>query len=271
MATRRSYERTFKADAVRLVRQDGRPVAEVADELGVDRRTLANWVRAARAGPKEPTSSRPAAAGEAGPASESRPESGGRRSRGRMLEERLSASDWVDRALDILTADGVEAVKIPRLCAELGVTRGSFYWHFADLDELLRAVADRWAERTRAELNGLAELEKMPPTERLVRMTGMLISGQFIGVERQIREWARADTLIGKTVMETDLLVHSMLHGALLDLGFDAEEARARSAILVNAGIGFAQGASPLPPPTPADIEKFFSIVVGIDVTIPEP
>ena len=142
-------------------------------------------------------------------------------------------------------------------------------WRFADLDELLRAVADRWAEMTREKLTALVDMEKLPPRERLAQMTGLLISGEFISVERSIRDWARADALIAKTVAETDIHVHSLLHGALLELGFDPREARVRSAILVNAGIGFAQGGSPLPAPTTADIEKFYAIVVGIDISIP--
>ncbi|MGQ0481780.1 MAG: transposase [Pseudonocardia sp.] len=262
---RRTFDRQFKADAVRLVLESGRTQSEVAAELGVDRRTLSNWVRATRAGQK---ASAPPTAPPTSPGAGPTPVTP-RRSRGRTLEERLTATHWEDRALAILQAEGIESVKIPRLCADLGVTRGSFYWHFADLPELLRAVADRWAEKTRHRLATLVDMQKLPPRERLAQMTGMLISGEFIGTERSIRQWARTDPLIAKIVTETDLHVHALLHGALLELGFEPREARVRSAILSNAGIGFAQGNSPLPAPTTADIEMFYAIVVGIDITIP--
>ena len=45
MARGRRYSEEFKADAVALVRKSGRPVAQVAKELGVDDSTLSYWVR----------------------------------------------------------------------------------------------------------------------------------------------------------------------------------------------------------------------------------
>ena len=45
MARGRPYSEEFKADAVALVRKSGRPVAQVAKELGVEDSTLSYWVR----------------------------------------------------------------------------------------------------------------------------------------------------------------------------------------------------------------------------------
>jgi transposase len=42
---RRKFSDEFKRDAVELVRSSGRPIAEVAEELGVYDSTLGNWVR----------------------------------------------------------------------------------------------------------------------------------------------------------------------------------------------------------------------------------
>jgi transposase-like protein len=42
---RRKFSDEFKRDAVDLVLTTGRPIAEVADELGVYDSTLGNWVR----------------------------------------------------------------------------------------------------------------------------------------------------------------------------------------------------------------------------------
>src|SRR5688572_30336195 len=59
---------------------------------------------------------------------------------------RLTVDDWVAAGLEIMAEDGVGGVKIHRLCERLGVTKGSFYWHFRDLDEYLGAVAQQWQE-----------------------------------------------------------------------------------------------------------------------------
>jgi transposase len=43
--TRRQFTHEFKRDPVELVRTTGRPIAEIARELGIDDSTLGNWVR----------------------------------------------------------------------------------------------------------------------------------------------------------------------------------------------------------------------------------
>jgi AcrR family transcriptional regulator len=64
-----------------------------------------------------------------------------------MSRAQLSAQDWTDAALRALADGGVAAVRVDVLARGLGVTRGSFYWHFADRDALLRAALEQW-ERT---------------------------------------------------------------------------------------------------------------------------
>src|SRR6266498_3455859 len=44
--TRRKFDRDFKEGAVRLVRETGKPIAEVARDLGIKEGTLGNWVNA---------------------------------------------------------------------------------------------------------------------------------------------------------------------------------------------------------------------------------
>jgi transposase len=46
--TRRKFDQDFKEGAVRLVRETGKPIAQVARELGVHDGTLGNWVNADR-------------------------------------------------------------------------------------------------------------------------------------------------------------------------------------------------------------------------------
>jgi len=51
--TRRKFDADFKEGAVRLlVREAGRPIAQVAKDLGINEGTLGNWVNADRAAPR---------------------------------------------------------------------------------------------------------------------------------------------------------------------------------------------------------------------------
>lgn len=78
----------------------------------------------------------------------------------------LSREDWVAAALDVIAAEGVSAVSVEDLARRLAVTKGSFYWHFASREELLRAAFATWEDRaTDTLIRGAGEQGK--PSERL--------------------------------------------------------------------------------------------------------
>ena len=61
--------------------------------------------------------------------------------------ESLTAADWTEAALAALARGGLTAVAVEPLAKELGATKGSFYWHFADRNELLEAALVLWERR----------------------------------------------------------------------------------------------------------------------------
>jgi AcrR family transcriptional regulator len=79
---------------------------------------------------------------------------------------RLSAIDWANAALDVIADDGVAAVAVEPLARRLGVTKGSFYWHFPSREALLAAALERWEAMEQETVFG--KLEAFPePRERL--------------------------------------------------------------------------------------------------------
>ena len=64
-------------------------------------------------------------------------------------KSRLSANDWAEAALDVIRDSGVPAVAVESLAKRLGVTKGSFYWHFANREALIDAALARWEENDR--------------------------------------------------------------------------------------------------------------------------
>ena len=77
-------------------------------------------------------------------------------------EPRKSRGDWIDVAQDSLVEEGIDAVRITRLAEDLGVTRGSFYWHFKDRDELLTCLIERWERKnTAAVLNAVQQAQNL--------------------------------------------------------------------------------------------------------------
>ncbi len=79
---------------------------------------------------------------------------------------RLSAADWAQAALEQIAEQGVSAVAVEPLARRLGVTKGSFYWHFPSRDALLQAALERWETHEQNEVFGQLEALKNP-AERL--------------------------------------------------------------------------------------------------------
>src|SRR4030095_12995167 len=65
----------------------------------------------------------------------------------RLGEPTLTASDWAEAALQLIAEKGLRALTVSTLATRLGVTKGSFYWHFHGRSELLAAALARWEQR----------------------------------------------------------------------------------------------------------------------------
>src|SRR5690606_13043756 len=70
---------------------------------------------------------------------------------------RLEATAWVDAGIEILVRESIEHVRVERLARELGVTKGSFYWHFKDREDLQAAILDRWFQKATVGVRERAE------------------------------------------------------------------------------------------------------------------
>ena len=67
---------------------------------------------------------------------------------------------WVHAALQALAAGGPDAVRVEALAVSLGVSKGGFYWHFADRQALLEEMLDTW-EKTGTE-DIMARVQSQP-------------------------------------------------------------------------------------------------------------
>ena len=85
------------------------------------------------------------------------------------VRQNLSAEDWARAALETMAAGGMEAVAVEPLARRLGVTKGSFYWHFANREALLRAALELWEKRETEDV--LARIGNEPdPYARIVKV-----------------------------------------------------------------------------------------------------
>ncbi len=90
---------------------------------------------------------------------------------------RLSADDWAQGALDLIAESGVSAVAVEPLARRLGVTKGSFYWHFPAREALLVAALERWEKHEQEAVFG--QLEAIPEPGQRLRALFQLVAHEF--------------------------------------------------------------------------------------------
>ena len=153
---------------------------------------------------------------------------------------RLSAEDWEDAALNLIAEQGVGALAVEALARQLGVTKGSFYWHFRTREALLQAALERWEQYGEREIIG--QIEAIPdPRERLPEL--------FRRVAHELHPHRVYAALL--KALDHPLVVPVMarvsqrrtdfLHTAYTEAGMEAGEALNRARLTYAAYVGFLQ------------------------------
>lgn len=148
----------------------------------------------------------------------------------------LTPETWIEAATAVLVDEGIDHVRVDVLAGQLGVTRGSFYWHFRDREDLLRRVLQAWSERATEQLTRRLESASAGPGEQLRDVMSLPFRGRAAAraarIELAIRAWARRDDMARQAVDAADasrLAYHAQVFGAL---GFAGEEADHRAFLL---------------------------------------
>jgi len=175
-----------------------------------------------------------------------------------IMSDQLSARDWLDGGLKVLATHGVGALKAEPLAKALGVSRGSFYWHFADVGAYRTAILAHWrevsAERVIAGLEEAAEHEN--PLLLLLRRTFT----SRLALEKAVRSWATFDAEASSAVQAIDRRRLDYIEGRLRSAGLDPDVAQARAQILYWAFVGYALTDKPL---SKARQDAVYSELVG--------
>lgn len=123
-------------------------------------------------------------------------------------EPPLGRKDWIEAAITMLAEDNVEALRVDTLADKLGVTKGSFYWHFKGREDLLWAVMETWRLRMTSETRAMIVDATGTPWERLERLIRIAVSPRQDvpggPLEMTLRDWARRDPKVAAVVREVD-------------------------------------------------------------------
>ena len=126
-----------------------------------------------------------------------------------MTKDRMSASDWVRAAFRALTQGGPSAVRVEPIARDLGVSKGSFYWHFKDLAHLKAAMQETWRIAANEAVIAWVDAAAEGPQERLRHLIAQVTSDIAdayggAGVEAALREWGRYDSEIAQLITQMD-------------------------------------------------------------------
>ncbi|OAF02324.1 transcriptional regulator [Bradyrhizobium centrolobii] len=159
------------------------------------------------------------------------------------MTEQLSADDWVKEGLKTLAKNGFTALKADPLAKAMGVSRGSFYWHFADLGAFHAAVLKRWREIAAEQIIADVEADSDEPLKSLLRRS----FGARLDLERAVRNWAAFDPAAQGAVRAIDRRRLDYIETLLEKRGLASAMAQARAQILYWTFLGFALSGAPVP------------------------
>src|ERR1700744_3048190 len=107
------------------------------------------------------------------------------------MTDQLSAQDWLDQGLKALATQGFAALKAEPLAKAMGVSRGSFYWHFADIGAFHAAILKYWREVAADAI--IAHVEAASADDEPLAVLLRRVFSEKLALERAVRSWAAFD------------------------------------------------------------------------------
>ena len=155
----------------------------------------------------------------------------------------LDRGNWIESAIDVLAREGIAGLRVEVLAKRCGVTKGSFYWHFKDRQDLLAAVLEHWRE------GRIRDIEKTtsftPGMERsqlhyVIEVYGASRNRKGMSIELAVRDWARHDPQAAAVVEAVDLYRLDCTRKLFVAAGMSDAEAKSRSLLLYACVFGLS-------------------------------
>jgi AcrR family transcriptional regulator len=153
----------------------------------------------------------------------------------------LHPGDWLNAAFTRLSEQGIDAVRIEVLARDLGVSKGSFYWHFRDRGDLLEKMLSRWET---SEIGWLDTEHKGSAATRWARVVARTANPEHVRTEVAVRAWARKDQRVARRVAALERKKAGLIAGVLRDVGFTHSAAESWSEVVLLVCLGWLDRAT---------------------------
>jgi AcrR family transcriptional regulator len=179
----------------------------------------------------------------------------------RLDEPTLTAADWAEGALHFIAEAGLGALTVEALAARLGVTKGSFYWHFKGRSELLSAALGRWEQRaTKEAITGLSAVTDARQRLHLI-LDATSRSPKSRSLYAALAEGAE-DPIVKRALNRVASARIGYLEACYLELGLPQPQAKAKAVFAYAAYRGLLQVAHEAPAVLPTDWCSYEALVL---------
>ncbi len=152
------------------------------------------------------------------------------------MKKRLSKLQWLEHGLEILAETGFGALKAEPLSHSLGVTRGSFYWHFSDISNFHNELLALWKQRACDDVIREIENERNDGDKLRALLSDAMANDQKL--ERAVRSWAVHAKIAARSVEFVDKVRLEYLIKILGSAPIDDSERKLRAELIYWSWLG---------------------------------
>lgn len=153
----------------------------------------------------------------------------------------LDRSAWVRAAIDVLAKEGIAGIRVEVIAKHCKVTKGSFYWHFKDRQDLLDAMLQYWKEGRIRDIVKQTQAETGKERERIFHVIDVYSAARNrkgMHIELAIRDWARREPAVEAVVEEVEKIRLERAGSLFLACGMPPQDAASRSLLLYSYVFG---------------------------------
>ncbi len=147
--------------------------------------------------------------------------------------KRLTRNEWLSRALDVLSKEGNAKLRIDILTKNLGVTKGSFYWHFKNRADFVKCLAEYWAKYSTVQVIEEINQSQDTASDNLLRLMDFLCRKDYGKYDISMRAWATQEPEVARIVKKVDKQRFTFVRSMFAELGFKGQELEMRTRTFV--------------------------------------
>lgn len=156
---------------------------------------------------------------------------------------RLDRDNWIGAGLEVLSTRGIEAVHVETLAKLLRISKGSFYWHFRDREDLLDAMLASW-EAQQSDWQAADEGIGRNPAETWAKLLEVISRPEYGRLDLGVFSWAREDDKVRRRVSEVEKRRLAHLVHIFREIGFSSRQAEQWAGTALLAYVGWVDRAT---------------------------